>query len=93
MSLLVTSTCPFAWGVINYGEGLEYSEPLAKNKEYSFGELLPIIKDDYLGYSESAHDMFPYEFLHMLPSCGYPWLCFDLFYKVVDGYDEEPRTS
>ncbi|GJU88486.1 hypothetical protein Tco_1300909 [Tanacetum coccineum] len=77
----------------NLGEGLEYSEPLAKNDEYSFGELLPIIEDDYLGYSESAHDMFPYEFPYMLPSCGYQWLYFDLFCEVDNGYDKEPLTS
>nr|GEX23343.1 hypothetical protein [Tanacetum cinerariifolium] len=80
-------------GMVDRSEGLEYAEFLAGNYKYSFSELLPIIKDDYLGYSESAHDMFPYKFLHMLPCCRYYGFCFDPFCEVIDSHDEEPCTS
>ncbi|GJT66721.1 hypothetical protein Tco_1018201 [Tanacetum coccineum] len=42
--------------MVDRGKGLEYTKFLAKESEYSFSELLPIIRDDYLGSSKLAYN-------------------------------------
>nr|GEX13938.1 reverse transcriptase domain-containing protein [Tanacetum cinerariifolium] len=53
------------------GKGLRYTEYLEKEWEYSFSELLLIIKDDYLRSFELAYNVFPYKLLHMFSFYGY----------------------
>ncbi|GKF90550.1 hypothetical protein Tco_0274251 [Tanacetum coccineum] len=55
IGLCAHSTC----GVVDRGEGLKYTKFLAKDWECSVSELLPIIGDNYLGYTKSAYDMLP----------------------------------
>ncbi|GJV39816.1 hypothetical protein Tco_1418256 [Tanacetum coccineum] len=75
--------------MVDRGKGLEYTEFLAKEWEYSFSELLPMIKDDYLGSSEPTYNVFTYKLLHVFSCYGHQRLSFDPFRKVVDIFKDQ----